>query len=416
MMTKTNQTNTNWMKKLLDRPRDLWLRRALFQVHLWVGIGVGLYMLLMGVTGSSLVFVDEIETATHKDLLQVAPEEVRGKSPLAFTEMLQAVQRIQPDAKFTSVVMPEQPYETFRVTAGQGKDARQLYVHPVTGALIGTLKREKDWLGWLQDLHFNLLSGRTGRIVNGVGAIFLFALCVTGIVIWWPGRARWRQALTIKRGTGWKRFNWDLHNAAGFWLLLIISMWAFTGAYFAWPQLYRQAVSKLSPVTRIESPKSDVKKKGQSKFTLEQAVAAAQAKEPNLKMWRVSVPTKDEQTFTVLMARGSFAETRKMNLYYFDQYDGALLKVWRRGENQTAGDVFIEWLGPLHFGNFGGTPVKALWLVLGLSPPLLFVTGFLMWWNRVMSKKLRNLKAAPAPVAPREPAPVAAREEACVDA
>jgi uncharacterized iron-regulated membrane protein len=249
----------------------------------------------------------------------------------------------------------------------------------------------------LQDLHFNLLSGRTGRVVNGVGAIFLFALCVTGIVIWWPGRARWKKALTINPKAGWKRVNWDLHNTAGFWLLLIVGMWAFTGAYFAWPQLYRKTISWFSPVTRIESPKSDVKKKGQTSFTLEQAVAAARAKEPNLRLWRVSAPAKDDQTFTVFLARASFEETRRMNLYYFDQYDGALLKLWRRGENRTAGDVIVEWLGPLHFGNFGGVRVKALWLVLGLSPPLLFVTGFLMWWNRVVSKKIRQWKTKPVP-------------------
>jgi len=44
--------------------------------------------------------------------------------------------------------------------------------------------------------------------------------------------------------------------------------------------------------------------------------------------------------------------------------------------------------GAAHTGNFGGWPVKVLWSVLGLVPALLFVTGALMWWTRVVRKKL----------------------------
>jgi uncharacterized iron-regulated membrane protein len=33
--------------------------------------------------------------------------------------------------------------------------------------------------------------------------------------------------------------------------------------------------------------------------------------------------------------------------------------------------------------------LPAFWLVLGLAPALLFITGFFMWWNRVVRQKLR---------------------------
>ena len=47
-------------EKWKKRPQNVWLRRALFQVHLWTGIGLGLYILLMSVTGSALVFRREM--------------------------------------------------------------------------------------------------------------------------------------------------------------------------------------------------------------------------------------------------------------------------------------------------------------------------------------------------------------------
>ena len=50
---------TYWAK-WVRQPQTVWLRRALFQVHLWSGIGVGLYLVVISVTGSILVFRSEL--------------------------------------------------------------------------------------------------------------------------------------------------------------------------------------------------------------------------------------------------------------------------------------------------------------------------------------------------------------------
>jgi uncharacterized iron-regulated membrane protein len=42
----------------------------------------------------------------------------------------------------------------------------------------------------------------------------------------------------------------------------------------------------------------------------------------------------------------------------------------------------LEWFAKLHFGRFSGLWVKVIWGVIGLVPPVLFVTGVIMWWNR----------------------------------
>lgn len=44
-------------------PQDVWIRRALFQVHLWIGIGIGAYVVLISVTGSVLVYRNELYRA-----------------------------------------------------------------------------------------------------------------------------------------------------------------------------------------------------------------------------------------------------------------------------------------------------------------------------------------------------------------
>ena len=66
---------------------------------------------------------------------------------------------------------------------------------------------------------------------------------------------------------------------------------------------------------------------------------------------------------------------------------------------ERIGDRIIYWLAFLHFGRLGGRGIpgcgpglcdsttKAIWAVFGLTPAVMFVTGAVMWWNRVLSKR-----------------------------
>ena len=90
---------------------------------------------------------------------------------------------------------------------------------------------------WLVDFHSNLLFGQAGRYVNGMGSICVTLLCLTGIIIWWPGISHWRRALTVNWRAHFARFNWDMHSALGFWSLFFVSLWAISGFYFCFPEL-----------------------------------------------------------------------------------------------------------------------------------------------------------------------------------
>ncbi len=44
----------------LDQPQNVPFRRALYRIHLWVGIATGLYILMMSLSGSAVVFRREL--------------------------------------------------------------------------------------------------------------------------------------------------------------------------------------------------------------------------------------------------------------------------------------------------------------------------------------------------------------------
>src|SRR6185369_17922211 len=145
----------------------------------------------------------------------------------------------------------------------------------------------------------------------------------------------------------WKRLNWDLHSAIGFWSFALIFMWAITGIYLAFPLPFQKIINHYSTLIQYALP--------------EDVTLAAPATGSVL-----AQPSQPK----------SFG------------------KGGRRPIRRSAGDNFIHWIYYLHFGNFAGWKTKALWVVLGLLPVVLFVTGAIMWWNRVLSPAARRARQA----------------------
>jgi uncharacterized iron-regulated membrane protein len=100
---------------------------------------------------------------------------------------------------------------------------------------------------WLVHLHSNLLAGSTGRFVNGIGALCLTSLCLTGAVIWWPGIKTWRRSTRVSWGSRIPRLTWDLHSALGFWIFPFVLMWAVSGTYFSFSDSFNAALAIFDP-------------------------------------------------------------------------------------------------------------------------------------------------------------------------
>jgi uncharacterized iron-regulated membrane protein len=49
------------LTRFLHQPQRVWLRRALFQIHLWTGLALGLYVVVLSITGSALVYRAELD-------------------------------------------------------------------------------------------------------------------------------------------------------------------------------------------------------------------------------------------------------------------------------------------------------------------------------------------------------------------
>ena len=111
----------------LRNPKKLWLRRAVFQVHLWSGIILGLYVVVVCVSGSAIVFRNDIE-----NVLSERSRVSDSGSLLSREQMRQAVQRAYPDYTISSIKPGRFSNEATEVTidsrmVGQTTYLRSLY-------------------------------------------------------------------------------------------------------------------------------------------------------------------------------------------------------------------------------------------------------------------------------------------------
>jgi uncharacterized iron-regulated membrane protein len=239
------------------QPREVWLRRALFQVHLWCGLLLGLYVVLISVTGSLAVPRREL---THWWVPESVPA-IAGRSPLDAQALTVQVKSQYPQATILRVFRSRLPRSPQSATDAppsivptysvrlliDGENAERLF-DPYSGRDLGsTLPAALASYVQIVDLHDDLLAGHRGRVINGLLAIAVTALLLTGLVMWWPGVRRWRRSLYIQRGATGRRFFWQLHGMLGFWSFLLLLLWAVTGIYFAFPAVLDVPVGWIYP-------------------------------------------------------------------------------------------------------------------------------------------------------------------------
>jgi uncharacterized iron-regulated membrane protein len=304
----------------MQRPRTVFLRKACFQIHLWLGLALAVYVAILSLTGSAIVFRRELDVAFGPD----RPEIDKTQQVLPPEQLGQFAQRGYPDHTIEDIGGVQRRWPVVQITMRRDDEVIERVFNAYTGEDLGDpFPWKSEALLWLVTLHDDLLmpTEQRGRFWNGVGSILTTILCLTGAIVWWPGVRNWRRGMAVKWDAHWPRFNFDLHSAVGFWFFLMILLWAVTGIYLSFPTPFMNAVNIFFGPDSPDMP--------------------------------LSRPI----------------------------------------------DVVIEWMVRLHFGRWRSHTLKVVWVIIGLVPMLMLVTGAVMWWNRVVVRSRRaSAVAAGQPV------------------
>lgn len=239
---KTSAKQHSW----LHHPQRLRFRKILFQIHLWSGISLGLYIFFISITGSVLVYRNELYVAATP---KPAISSNQG-SMLSEEQLIEQALLMNPGYEVTRMTQARNPDQAAEIWLESEANIRKRFFDPYTGADVGSAARTGQMLViGLINLHESFLIGQTGRKINGIGAIVVILIVFTGLIIWWPGIKRWRRSLKIQTGVNWKRTIWDTHSMLGIWSFVFILVFAFSGVYLSFPDFFHQLGDRLQPIT-----------------------------------------------------------------------------------------------------------------------------------------------------------------------
>lgn len=371
------------------------IRKILFNVHLWLGLGLGLYVVMIGLTGSILVFGDEIDAALNPHLLRVEPQGER----LPISAVLASLGRAYPGQRIKSIRPPATSTGVYSLSLGKGAAQRHIYLNPYTAQVTGTRTRLGSLVGFVSDLHLNLLWAAAGRTLNGWAALLTGVLLVSGIVLWWP--ATWQQFKTrarVQKGASLRRLMHDWHNVSGFYTFAILLLTVLTGAIFVFHEPVKNAVYGLTGA-REDAKVASTPIAGRKPLSPDELLHIGEAALPAPVTFGINFPSKPTDPFVLLR---EWADGRQWGNYgqvWIDQYSGRVLNIYdsRRGH---FGRRLMRMDFPLHAGIWGGLPTKILYALAGLSPLVLFVTGIWKWNTKRLGRQRNRARrdAAPATV------------------
>ncbi len=381
-------------------PRRSRLRRWCFLTHLWLGLILGPVIGVVGLTGAIVVFRYELNRATTPGTAYVTPRAHR----LTVDEIVSQATRARPADRMAQAAWEAGPDTAwnFRSTSPDGHRIHT-FVDQYTGAVTGQDDYHAKLLQWIFDLHAYLLAGDTGEFLNGFIALATLVMSLTGLIVWWPGIGHWRFGFAYLWGARWPRQTYDLHKLTGFYVSLALAFVSLTGAYFAFPALYQRAAASLTgtPVS-TQGPRATTQWVHR-RVPMEHFVTVAERLQPGAHAIAFSFPQKPGDPVTIRLKQERDWHRIGLSYVYLEPADATVL----RNDPFAAaslGTQLIRLMYPLHFGRFGGRwgrvpfyGVMALYVVIGVAPALLMVTGLLMYWNRSLSKRWRRVRQAQTP-------------------
>ena len=378
------------------------IRPLLFQFHMWIGLILGLLLALLGLSGSVLVYDDAIA-----DFLAPVPQAVAKGEALPLDKIVDAA-RGAAGRGAMQLSLPREPGEAIsvRVTQsrasegaargeggarrdanggvgappaadGQRAAATQIFIDPVSGAMLGSRKAQlPPLLMFAHQMHGNFLMGRDGRTFVGWLGVAMLILGATGLVLWWPKRGQWKYAFFVRRTAKGLRFHRELHAATGIWIFVVFMAVSFSGVVLAFPNLQNGGAR---PTFNLREGPEIAPGTG-TRLGPDAALALAKKALPDATPTGITIPSRPDRTIVVSMLAHDAVGAQ----VYVDPWQGTV--VGQRDPSTS----FLAWQRPVHQGVGLGAVWRALVFLSGFVPSLFVVTGVIMW----AKKRKRRLPMA----------------------
>ena len=371
------------------------LRKAIFWIHLAVGVTAAVVILMLAATGVILTYEAQLDRWALREYRAEAP--APDVAPLGLDELIARVNDGGRAGLVTSVALKSDPREPAVVELDDGAT---VHADRFTGDRLGDgdtrtrrfLRSVLYWHRWFALEGEYRIIGRTFTATANLGFLFLL---VSGLYLWWPStgrRAAWRQALWFRRGLGGRPRDFNWHSVIGFWSAVPLAVIVASGATISYQWAadivhrlagdtppFQTSPRSLEPVTRNDL--SVTPDPAASSVDLQALAAKAVAETPGWRTMTIGLPETIHDPVRVAVDRGTARQPSKTEDLLFDRATGEL--VGRAGyPTFSRGFKVRRWLRFAHTGEVYGVAGQSIAGVVSLGVAVMVWTGLAMSWRR----------------------------------
>jgi len=366
-----------------------------FNIHKWTSLICTIFLLLLCVTGLPLVFEEEIDELQHgKNVYEQLP----AGTPLAnIDSMVQTSVKENPSKIVTSIFIDdEEPQVIISMSTSWAEDEKQASDSNLftrydarTGKVLERSKpfseQPADFMSIMLSLHRDMFAGLFGELFLAVmGLLFVVAL-VSGFVLYGPFMKKLDFGAIRTRKS--KRLKWlDLHNLSGIVVLAWMAVVGITGVMneLSTPLF---GLWQATDVNRmLESYAGKPMPQPASLPSVQQAVDTAQKAVPGMTVTSIVYPGAPfgSPRHYLLWAKGNTPlQSRLFSPVLVDANTGCLSAIVKMPWYLRT----LEVSRPLHFGDYGGLPLKILWAAFDIIAIVVLISGTYLWFARRKSKE-----------------------------
>jgi uncharacterized iron-regulated membrane protein len=338
-------------------------------------------MLLLCITGLPLIFHEEIDELLHEQVKPAAVAEGTPKADLDLTVANGLAQfpgqvahfliwdRHDPNALFLSIGKSiDVDPSTNRFARMDAHSAAYLEAPDVTGRFTYIMFK----------LHVDLFAGLPGKLFLGFMGILFCVAVISGIVVYAPSTRKLK--FGAYRPDRPRIVRWlDIHNLAGILLVMWTLVVGFTGVINTWADLVIKAwqygqLAEMTAQYRDRQPPAHPS-------SIDAAVKVAMKAAPDMVPSFVAFPGttfSSKSHYAVFMRGDTPITSRLLKPALIDAETGKLTDS-RELPWYVAALLISQ---PLHFGDYGGMPLKILWAILDVMTIMVLGTGVYLWLRR----------------------------------
>lgn len=369
------------------------VKKTIGFIHLWLGLISGLIIFILGITGSILVFEDQLKDIFYSKRIfadtkssKLLPLDTLKQIAQGAVGKDKVIGRVQiiPNSNRTYIFSAEGYNGDAILYTNQYTYSNKVYINPFTGKVQCLENTKWDFFMVVLSLHYDLMLGPIGHFIVPWATVIFVIMLITGIILWWPknkSAAKQRLWFKWKSTTRWKRKNYDLHNIPGFYILFIALFISLTGLVmgFGWfsntVKLIANGGKELPAEQRAVSDTTNIIPVA----NLQDIYAHTLMSGAICKKLVFVFPEEKEATLTV-RAYQNEDNSIKQNIFFYDRYSGKLLKT-RAYEKLSMGDKVNMANYDIHVGKILGLPAMILAFIASLVAASLPITGFYIWWE-----------------------------------